>query len=259
MNFFFGLKDNLLTSNLSIPVFNNNGEVDNNLSIFSAKPLNNEWKISKLDLKIKDYFYFLNNEIIDNNEIYFLARENEFDSYKKKLKEKLLNFNNFTSTSPVSYRSNLKIKLLEGGTSSYQSDYPYSMTLRKGNILSPIKNLLSKEADKNFILFRNIYYLPIQENSKIYFLDLKKGEILHDVLIKSNYSNLIEVSNKLLNKNIYLFSENCLGIPVYISIKNKHLSLEHTHPPHHYILGKDKFDTVNKLKKRAKDIVNLDV
>ena len=259
MNFFFGLKDNLLTSNLSIPVFNNNGEIDNNLSIFSAKPLNNEWKISKLDLQIEDYFYFLNNEIIDNNEIYFLARENEFDSYKKELKKKLLNLNDFTSTSPVSYRSNLKIKLLEGGISSYQSDYPYSMTLRKGNILSPIKNLLSNEADKNFILFRNIYYLPVQENSKIYFLDLKKGEILYDALIKSNYSNLIEVNDKLLNKNIYLFSESYLGIPVYISIKNKHLSLEHTHPPHHYILGKDKFDTVNKLKKRAKDIINLDV
>ena len=35
--------------------------------------------------------------------------------------------------------------------SSYQSDYPYSMTTRNGNIVSPIFNLLNKKADQNLL------------------------------------------------------------------------------------------------------------
>ena len=39
-------------------------------------------------------------------------------------------------------------------------------------------------------------------------------------------------------------------------MKNNFLSLEHTHPPHEYILSEDKFITVNNLKKELNEIIN---
>ena len=72
---------------------------------------------------------------------------NEFD-YKK-----LKNFNNFTDTSPA-FRANFKIYLNQGGFSSYQSEYPYSMITKKGTILSSISSLANSNADKNFILIK---------------------------------------------------------------------------------------------------------
>ena len=47
------------------------------------------------------------------------------------------------------------------------------MTLKKGNIFSSISTLLNSKADENFILIRNIFYKPIQEKFKIYFINLK--------------------------------------------------------------------------------------
>ena len=57
--------------------------------------------------------------------------------------------------------------------------------------------------------------------------------------------NEIEVSNDLIKSNIFIFSKNFLGIPLYVTMKNKHISFEHTHPPHHYILSDDKFKQIS--------------
>ena len=56
--------------------------------------------------------------------------------------------------------------------------YPHSMTLKRGNILSPIHSLLDKDADENLILFRNIYDAPNNDESKIFFIDIKSKEVL---------------------------------------------------------------------------------
>ena len=53
----------------------------------------------------------------------------------------------------------------------------------------------------------------------------------------------------------YIFSDGYLGIPIYVSIKNEHLSMEHTHPPHLYIWGNDKFEKVGKIKKEINEII----
>ena len=259
MNFFFGIKNHFLKSNLTIPIFNNEGDTNENLSVYSAIPKDNEWEINKLHLSIKHNFYILNNEIIQNNASYFLANDAEVEELKFKIKKKLLKINKFTQTSPVSFRSNLKIKLSNGGMSSYQSDYPYSMTTRNGNIVSPIFNLLNKKADQNFIIFRNTYFLPVEESSKIFFIDINKKRLIFETNIKSNNSNLIEVDERYINKDVYLCSEKLLGIPIFLSIKDKHLSLEHTHPPHHYILSDDKFTAIKKFKNKIKDILQINV
>jgi hypothetical protein len=61
----------------------------------------------------------------------------------------------------------------------------------------------------------------------------------------------------LFDKNrLYdIFSKKYIGIPIYVSSKKNHLSIEHTHPPHDYILGKDKFATVGRLKKEINEII----
>ena len=38
-------------------------------------------------------------------------------------------------------------------------------------------------------------------------------------------------------------------IPLYVSINNNHISFEHTHPPHEYILSDDKYIKITDLKK----------
>ena len=48
---------------------------------------------------------------------------------------------------------------------------------------------------------------------------------------------------------MYLFTNEYLCIPLYISIKNNHISFEHTHPPHEYILSEDRYIKISNLKK----------
>ena len=61
--------------------------------------------------------------------------------------------------------------------------------------------------------------------------------------------------NDLLHEEIYFFTKNYTGIPVYLSSRDKHLSFEHTHPPHEYILSEDKFKIVANFKKEFYEII----
>ena len=38
--------------------------------------------------------------------------------------------------------------------------------------------------------------------------------------------------------------------------KNNHISFEHTHPPHQYILSNDKYILVKNLKQKFHDIIS---
>ncbi len=254
MNFFYGINNNLFKSELQIPLFQNSNFKKSNLKLFKSYPKNNKWILQEIPNKkiIKDYFYILKNEDIKSNEIFFLADEtilNEFD--EKKLK----NFNNFTDTSPA-FRANFKIYLNQGGFSSYQSDYPYSMITKKGTILSSISSIANSDADKNFVLIKNIFEEPIEENFQAYLVNYKTKSIEEQFEIKTNYTNCIEISNKLIKPEIFLTTDKYLGIPMYVSVKNSFLSFEHTHPPHEYILSENKFIKITNLKKEINEIIS---
>jgi len=255
MNFFFGINEKYLNSTITIPKFNNNS-LYKNYSVFSAKPNGNNWAIQKVKCNQSDHFFFIENQIIKNNLIFFLAHETEVDKLIYSNLDDFAQKNNFTDTLPSAFRANLKVYIEGGGFSSYQSEYPYSMTKKNGNILSSLDTLLDKEADLNLILFKNIYYLPNHDESRIFFINIKTKEILDIKKIKNNYSNQIEISKELIAKNVYIFSEKALGVPLYISIKNEHISFEHTHPPHHYILSKDQFRVIGKIKNQIKEMIN---
>jgi hypothetical protein len=253
MNFFFGISNDLFKSEIQIPIFSNRNFKKSNLKLFKSYPKNNKWILQEIsNKKISEYFFVLKNEDISSNEIFFLADEtilNEFDD------KKLKNFNNFTDTDP-SFRANLKIYLNQGGFSSFQSEYPYSMASKKGTILSSISSIANPDADKNYILIRNIFKEPIEENFKVHLVNYKTKSIEEQFEIKTNYTNCIEINNKLIKPEIFLVTDKYLGVPMYVSIKNNYLSIEHTHPPHEYILSLDKFVKVTNLKKEINEIIN---
>ena len=192
MNFFYGINNGLFKSEIQIPLFQNRNFKKSNLKLFKSYPKNNKWILKQISnkKKINDYFYILKNEDILDNEIFFLAEEtilNEFDD------KKLKNFNNFTDTVPA-FRANFKIYLNQGGFSSYQSEYPYSMIGKKGTILSSINSLANADADKNYILIKNIFEEPIEENFKAYLVNYKTKNIEEQFDVKTNCINCIEIN-----------------------------------------------------------------
>jgi len=256
MNFFFAFSNNFIQSRLTIPRFNIFGKFKSSLSVFEARLGNHIWNVNKVNCDFNKNFYFIDESMTNNKSIYFLANDEDIQLIRKNNYSKLVNFNNFTRTSPVEYRSNLKVKLLNGGFSSYQSDYPFSMVSKKGSILSPTSNLLNIKNDKNLILIRNIFENPIHDKFNLYFIDLAKKKILKKIEVLTNLTNEVIVDPDLIGSNIYIYTDKYLAIPIYLSIKNNHISFEHTHPPHHYILSEDKFKKISQIKNEVYEIIN---
>ena len=147
----------------------------------------------------------MKNSDLDNHKTFFLASKEEVE--KKNIFYELKNFNSYTDTMPE-YRSNMKLEIKNKGFSSYQADYPYDLTLKTGNILSPVSTLLNKSSDKNIIFFRNIYFKPVKEEFFIYFIDVEKKQILHKEIAFTNQSNQIIVDPELIQSQNYIFSDS---------------------------------------------------
>lgn len=253
MNFFFGINNDIFKSEIQIPLFKNRSLKPSKLLLFKCYPKNNKWRLEKINnRKINDFFYSIAEEDIKNNEIYFLADENTLENFDY---TKLKNLNSFTNTSPA-FRSNFKIFLKEGGFSSYQAEYPYSMVSKKGNILSSISSIANIEADRNFILIKNIFEEPIEEIFNAYLVNYSSKKIEKSYQIKTNNISCVEIPRELIKPDIFLITDKYLGIPMYVSIKNNSLSFEHTHPPHQYIQSSNKYLKVSELKKEFNEIIN---
>ena len=255
MNFFFGIESKFFRSRLLIPRFQNKNKKNTKYSLYELSINNSLWVINKKDEYIfnKD-FYRIEDNKIDNDKFYFLSNDIEIEKNYKNNFKKLISLNNYTHTSPA-FRANLEISIINGGFSSYQSEYPFSMVEKKGNVLSSINSLANSEADINRIYFRNIYEFPINKEFYVYIVDIYKKEIIAKKLAFTNKTNEIEIEHNYIKPNIYLFSTEYIGIPIYVSISNKHVSMEHTHPPHEYILSNDKFKVVSNKKKEIYEII----
>jgi hypothetical protein len=253
MNFFFGIKNNILCSEITIPRFQNQNNTQTKYNLYGAFIKSNKWNINLFNnCEINKEFFLVKNEIIDNKKIFFLATENEIKKFDS---NKLINLNNFTDTTPE-YRANLRIYLKEGGFSSYQSEYPYDMIDKNGSLLSSVSSIANKNANKNFLLIRNIFKDAIEEKFNLYFVDIKLKKIIEQSEIKTNHTNQIEINKLLIHPEVFVITKKYLGIPIYVSEKNGHLSIEHTHPPHEYILGHNKYEKVKELKSKINEIIN---
>jgi len=253
MNYFFGIENSDFSSEIQIPTFQNRKGKPQNISLYKTYIEDNKWKIEEIKNKrINKDFFLLTKKDVKNTDIYFLARKKDFDNYNNLT---LKNFNNFTDTTPA-FRANFKIILKDGGFSSYQSEYPYNMVEKKGTILSSVCSLANKDAQRNYIFIKNIFTNPINENFNVYLVDILKKKIEEKITIKTNYTNSFELNKLLIKPEIFLITEKYLGIPMYVSVNNKHVSFEHTHPPHEYILSKNKFKKISELKKEINEIIN---
>ena len=255
MNFFFGIKSSIIVSKLTIPRFQNSNRTNKKYKVFQLQISNKRWKITNLnDIELNRDFYQIDSSLIDNRNIFCLATKEEILEFEKNNYSKLINLNNFTDTSP-DFRANLQLSFLDGGFSSYQSEYPFNMTIKKGSILSSLSSLCNRDADKNIIFLKNIYELPIQDEFGIFFVNLKTKKILKKIVGITNFLNEIVVEKEFIQPEVFLFTDNYLGVPIFCSIKDKHISLEHTHPPHEYIMNNDRFRIVNELKKEFREII----
>tara|TARA_B100000886_G_C20356908_1_gene463426 strand:- start:116 stop:877 length:762 start_codon:yes stop_codon:yes gene_type:complete len=252
MNFFFGIKNNLFKSEIQIPLFKNRVSKPSNLKLFGVLPKNDKWSLREIpNRKINNFFFILHDEDISNDEIYFLADEKIYEIFDD---NKLKKFNSFTDTSPA-YRANFKIYIENGGFSSFQSEYPHSMIQKQGTILSSISSLANTDAEKNFIIIKNIFDQPIQDIFNGYLVNIITKKIEHKYELKVNHTNFIEINNSLIRPEIFFITDKYLGIPIYLSMKKKFLSFEHTHPPHEYILSNNKYVKVSSLKKEINEIL----
>lgn len=260
MNFFFGFQNEIISSEITVPKFDYSGkQIYSDYKIFSAEPDNEHWKVNIAKVEENKNFFLIKNSEINNKKIFFLSKESQIKDNlirNDKLKN-LYNFNTFSDNKIVEFRANLKIYLENYGFSSYQSDYNFNLCRLGGNILSPINSLLDRNSETNIIIFRNICTEPIFKKYKYYFIDFNKKKILYSNYVTNNLSNEIIVPNSMINDGIFFFTVGIIGIPIFISIKEGHLSMEHTHPPHHYILSQDRFKLVSNLKDKFKKIVEL--
>ena len=253
MNFFFGIRHKFFKCEIQIPQFNNKGLINKKLKLFKCFPKNNEWCYENvLTKEIDNQFFVINEKNINNNDLFFIAHEN--DKVKFDL-QKLQNVNNYTNTSPA-YRSNLKIYIDGGGFSSYQSEYPSRMIDKLGTIFSSISSLANIDAEKNFVIFRNVFEKPIEIDFKAYFVNYKKRIVEKEIILRTNNTNIIEINSHLIKPEIFFVTKKYLGIPMYLSLKDKHLSFEHTHPPHSYIYSKNRFEMINNIKEDINEIIN---
>ena len=252
MNFFFGASYGDFKSELQIPVFQNRNPKAKNINLYELYIDNEKWKIiDKNKDSLNNDFYLLYDNDLNNDNIFFLASTEDLKSFDH---SKLLDLNNFTNTSP-DFRANLKIKYKNQGFSSYQSEYPYELIIKEGTTLSQISSLTDTEADKNFIIFKNIFHLPIKKKFKGYFVNYEKKKIIYECELVTNKTNFIEIPTSIIKPEVFFVTKDFLGIPIYLTLKNGHLSLEHSHPPHEYILGQNKFKKVYELKKELNEIV----
>ena len=247
MNFFFFLTKENFHCELNIPSFQNRGNFFDNQNVLYKCYINEkEWKYSEIKSSKEGFFWNLSSKNHSSDSVFFIHKKNSLNLlYSDKLKK----YNNLTSTYP-DFRANNKVYLNQGGFSSYQSDYPLKMIEKKGSILSPVNVLLNRYADKNFIFFRNIFHLPITDKFEVLLVNIKSFKILKVFECKTNQMNILNIDKEYISNENYIFSNNYLGIPVFCSEYDGYISLEHTHPPHEYILSNDKFKKVAEIKKQ---------
>ena len=122
-------------------------------------------------------------------------------------------------------------------------------------MIAPLGLLGNKDAE-NKIYIPNIIDEPKIEKYDLYFVDIKKKKVLYNEKIYTNQVNEIELKNEFIEPSVFLCTKDYLGIPIFVSQKDSHLSMEHTHPTHENILSNDRFSKTNELKNKINEIIN---
>ena len=257
MNFFFTLSSNDYDYKLTIPRFTNSGKILSKLNLYT---LGITRKILKIFGIIKYYNQttrcFILLKIIQKIwEIFIFWNRKVCKDLFNEDKTEIKIIKNFLETRPP-YRSNTSIKKKNYGSSSYQSDYPNSMVNKNGSIVSPLKTLLNKDACINKIFFINLYYKPVVNKFRYYLVNYKLKKVIYSDEICTNAINEININKDHIKNDIFFVTKNYIGIPIFFSDQMGHLSLEHTHPPHEYIFGQNKYKIISDYKSKFNEIID---
>ena len=72
MNFFFGINNSDILSEIQLPVFKNRYPDPENICLFKGYAENNKWNIKELKYnKINNHFFLIKNDEISNKDIFF--------------------------------------------------------------------------------------------------------------------------------------------------------------------------------------------
>ena len=141
----------------------------------------------------------------------------------------------FLKTIP-DWRANIQFRSATTAA-AYQGDYPDSMLrIPKGSLASigPITQV--GNGIKTKIILTNACQSPKIEARSLIIQHLKSRKIVGEHTVTTNNCNVIdlEASDMPPDDPMCLFSPDIAGIPLYLSYDDgfKHMSLEHTHPPH---------------------------
>ena len=253
MNFFFALNINSLKCSLTIPKFTNEGKILKNVSLFSSKIYKDTWLIKKYICNEDKYFFYAHIPKKDSDNVFFLNKTDFYEGTEIQVNKLKIFYNIKTN---LSFRANLTVINKIKDFSSYQSEYPLEIANKRGSILTTIHSLINKD-QHNYIVFKQIYYLPIKKSFLVYLVDLYNQKVLLKKTFYTNSTNILKITNDIQSENCCFYSDEYLGIPIFISYGNKKgISMEHSHPPHIYLQSKNKFTLITNLKKKVKEIVS---
>ncbi len=252
MNFYFFL--DLKTEGLlsSVEIFNRPSiekltkGYKGDLFVKAFYSFNNKWHFHNLGKISKNNNLILNktelpNDFRDKSVFISMSKNEKFNENFLIDEKEILN------TQPE-WRSNLKISSSFTST-SYQGEYPYSMTKRKLSLTSCSPMLQSGKNIKNLFFLVNLKAKPEIKEFELKLLTINNKEI-DKFYLKTNSVNVIEIDQELINyydkknNNFFIFqSSDEGGIPIYFTKSNdlKMMSLEHTHPPTAYYLFGNSF------------------
>ena len=83
MNYFFHLHTGGFKSTLTIPKFRNSGFKDLENCLYTARIVNDAWKVSICDSTETTYFWSIRGNEENQDDIYFIAREHEAQLIEK--------------------------------------------------------------------------------------------------------------------------------------------------------------------------------
>ncbi len=254
MNCFFALNLDNFDNIITIPKFTNEGKKIKNCSLFTAIIDEDEWFVKKYNCKEDNDFFYLEVPTKEKENLFFLAKSELSVNTKYKTLEELEHFNNIRTR--FTFRANLKLYKKDTEFSSYQSEYPIEMTKKNGAILTPVNSFQNINQD-NFMIFKQIFNLPLKIEFSIYLINFLSNKVILKKNFRTNSTNYIDLTNVKDLNNCFFYSEKYLGIPLFISFgKKEGISMEHSHPPHIYMLSPNKYEIISNLKLKAKKIVD---
>ena len=252
MHLFFGLNNELFYSNIIIPKFSFKDSFFNECILCKINIVDQSWKISLLDdIENDKNFFYLKENKVKNNDIFFLATKKQIELFDK---NKINDLGSFTSQK--NYRASFSIFYRKSnGFSSYQSEYPFKMTKARGSVVTSTA-LVTNYGCKNYLLLKNIIDAPINKNFNAYIVNYKTKKIIDTFQLKTNCSNFLELTDKHIQPENYLITDKYLCIPIYISEKDGHISMEHTNPLTSNLLSEDRVELTKKFKNKIYEIIN---